>query len=321
MLGDTAAVCGFSETLGLVSVKNSNRNAPPTVYLNRVTYVTRGQQLQAALDEELNFPFSVSDMTFTVSSAPHSSLEYRIDGGKWNPVDGPIVVKYIESGIHMLEVGCGGKTLKFMEFSVKKHFTSTWWFIMLVLILLVVLVYVGKHLYKSRVRRLKSRYEARQKELIEKEHFLHQNEMLSLELKERDKKLSMLALNDMAINNMLNEILDQLQAVTDASNKNTLKPVKRCIEKYKRDNGTWKTFELYFNGIFDGFFDRLRAQYPNLTNNDMKICAYVKLGMSTKEIAALMNIEISSAESARYRLRKNMGLAQSDSLTEIVSKI
>lgn len=131
----------------------------------------------------------------------------------------------------------------------------------------------------------------------------------------------MLALNDMAINNMLNEILDQLQAVTDASNKNTLKPVKRCIEKYKRDNGTWKTFELYFNGIFDGFFDRLRAQYPNLTNNDMKICAYVKLGMSTKEIAALMNIEISSAESARYRLRKNMGLAQSDSLTEIVSKI
>ena len=321
MLGDTAAVCGFSETLGLVSVKNSNRNAPPTVYLNRVTYVTRGQQLQAALDEELNFPFSVSDMTFTVSSAPHSSLEYRIDGGKWNPVDGPIVVKYIESGIHMLEVGCGGKTLKFMEFSVKKHFTSTWWLIMLVLILLVVLVYVGKHLYKSRVRRLKSRYEARQKELIEKEHCLHQNEMLSLELKERDKKLSMLALNDMAINNMLNEILDQLQAVTDASNKNTLKPVKRCIEKYKRDNGTWKTFELYFNGIFDGFFDRLRAQYPNLTNNDMKICAYVKLGMSTKEIAALMNIEISSAESARYRLRKNMGLAQSDSLTEIVSKI
>ena len=74
----------------------------------------------------------------------------------------------------------------------------------------------------------------------------------------------------------------------------------------------------------DGLEERAKlsgAAKLNLTNNDMKICAYVKLGMSTKEIAELMNIEISSAESARYRLRKNMGLAQSDSLTEIVSKI
>lgn len=321
MLGDTAVVCGFSETLGLISIKNRNMGISPTVYLNEVTYETRGQQLRAALDEDLNFPFSVSDISFKVSSAPHSSLEYRIDGSKWNPVDGPIVVKYIESGTHILEVGCGGKALKILEFSVKKHFTSAWWFTVLLLVFFIVLIYIGKLLYDSRMKRLKSRYDARQKEMIEKEFFLHQNEILSLELKERDKKLSMLALNDMAINNMLNDILDQLQSITDSSNKNTLKPIRRCIEKYKRDNGTWKTFELYFNGIFDGFFDRLRARYPDLTNNDMKICAYVKLGMSTKEIAALMNIEICSAESARYRLRKNMGLSQSDSLTEIVSKI
>lgn len=321
MLGDTAAVCGFSETLGLVSIKNKNLETAPKVYLNEVTYETRGQQLHAALDEELIFPFSVSDMVFTVSSAPHSSLDYRIDKGKWNPVNGPIVIKYIESGIHLLEIGYGGKVLKTLKFSVKKHFTSEWWFIMLLLAVFIGITYAGRRLYKSRMKRLKSRYETRQRELIEKEHFLHQNEMLSLELRERDKKLSMLALNDITVNNMLNDILDQLQSVTDPSNKNALKPVRHCIEKYKRDNGTWKTFELYFNGIFDGFFDRLRAQYPNLTNNDIKICAYVKLGMSTKEIAALMNIEISSAESARYRLRKNMGLSQSDSLTEIVSKI
>lgn len=321
ILTDTTVVCGFSEALGMVAIRNAQPGVTPEVYLHKVSYETRGEQRYARLDEALSLPYATSNLAFSVSSTPSSSLEYNLDGGDWNPITGPVVIKVIESGNHILQIGYGGKVLKEFPFTVRKHVSSQGWFLLLLLALLILLAYIGKRIYQSRVKRLRAKYEARQKELIEKEHVLHQNEMLSLELRERDKKLSMLALNDITVNNMLNDILDRLQSVTDPTNRNALKPVRLCIEKYKRDNGTWKTFELYFNGIFDGFFDRLRARYPNLTNNDLKICAYVKLGMSTKEIAALMNIEISSAESARYRLRKNMGLAQSESLTEIVTKI
>lgn len=320
-LGDSAVVCGFSEVLGMVSIKRVKRDTTPKVYLNGVSYERRGQQRRVALDEPLVVPYAASDLAFDISSNPRSSLEYRIDGGKWEPVDGPVAIKYIESGTHRLEIGYGDHVLMSAAFTAKRHFTTSWWFLLLLAAAIAGLIYAGRRIYRSRMRNLKSKYETRQRELIEKELFQHQNELLSLELRERDKKLSMLALNDITVNNMLDDILDQLDSVTDASNRTTLKPLRRRIEKYKRDNGTWKTFELYFNGIFDGFFDRLRARYPNLTNNDLKICAYVKLGMSTKEIASLMNIELSSAESARYRLRKNMGLAQTDSLTEIVSKI
>ena len=73
--------------------------------------------------------------------------------------------------------------------------------------------------------------------------------------------------------------------------------------------------------VYDGFIDRLKQKYPHLTQNDIKICSYIRMGMSSKEIASLMNIEVISAQSARYRLIKNMGLSQEDSLSDIISKI
>lgn len=322
-LDDHTVVCGFSEALGKVSISADSGDNIPKVFLNGISCGYRGKELRLPLDRETVFPFSATDITFSISAIPRSSLEYRIDGEEWRavPHNGPILVKYIESGDHTLEVGFEGRTLLHSEFTVKNHFTADWRFYLLLLVVAAMLTLLGRQIYRSRMRKLKAKYESRQKELLEKEHVQHQNEMLSLELKERDRKLSMLSLNDITVNNLLNDILEQLDAATDDTNRNRLKPVRRCIERYRRDNGTWKSFELYFNGIFDGFFDRLLARYPNLTKNDMKICAYVKLGMNTKEIASLMNIEVSSAESARYRLRKNMGLSQSDSLTEIVSKI
>lgn len=86
-------------------------------------------------------------------------------------------------------------------------------------------------------------------------------------------------------------------------------------------SGSWNTFEIYFNSIFDGFLDRLKDRYPKLTANDMKICAFIRTGMSTKDIAAMLHINIASAESARYRLRKNMGLAPDESLKQVIMGI
>ena len=97
--------------------------------------------------------------------------------------------------------------------------------------------------------------------------------------------------------------------------------MKKCVQKQYREDGTWSQFDIYFNNIFDGFLDRLKTRYPNLTGNDIKYCAFIRMGLSTKEIASMLNIKLSSAESARYRLRKNMDLDPDDSLSGIISKI
>lgn len=321
---ERTVACGFSECVGIVGIWDGMNDVCPKVTLYGVRYSRHGRNdITPPLSDEIVLPHGATDLEFRICSAPRASLDYRLDGGDWRqvPDTGPIAVRYLASGLHLLEIRFGSEILLSKNFFVRRPLLFRWWFLLLSAVALGAVLYGGLMLYRMRMRKLSRQYEARQRDLIEKEQVCHQNEILSLELKERDKKLSMLALNDITVNNMLKEILNELDAVTDETNRTRLRPVRKCIERYMRDNGTWNNFEQYFNGIFDGFFDRLLARYPRLTNNDMKICAYVKLGMNTKEIASLMNIEISSAESARYRLRKNMGLTQTDSLTEIISKI
>lgn len=320
---ERTVACGFSECIGIIGIGRGTPGVQPEVTLYRLHCSCRGKGRVIPLDGEVVLPYGATDLEFRICAMPRASLDYRFDNGVWQQVPnaGPLTVKYLESGSHMLELRFGNEIVLSQPFFIKRHPIWQGWSPALLFLALILLFLGGRQLYRLRMRKLRRQFETRQKMLIEKEQICHQNEMLSLELKERDKKLSILALNDITVNNMLRDILDELEAATTSANRNELKKVHRCIEGYMRDNGTWNNFEQYFNGIFDGFFDRLLARYPKLTNNDMKICAYVKLGMNTKEMASLMNIEISSAESARYRLRKNMGLTQNDSLTEIISKI
>ena len=75
---------------------------------------------------------------------------------------------------------------------------------------------------------------------------------------------------------------------------------------------------LHFNEVHRGFFDRLKRMYPSLTPKDLKLCAYLKMNLSTKEIATLTNVSIRGVEASRYRLRKKLELDSEINLNEFV---
>ncbi len=83
----------------------------------------------------------------------------------------------------------------------------------------------------------------------------------------------------------------------------------------------WENFMLHFEKIHPGFFSRLQAKFPSLTSKDLKLCSYLRLNMTTKEIAGLMNITPQSAEISRVRLRKKLSLTRKDKLPDYISKI
>lgn len=83
----------------------------------------------------------------------------------------------------------------------------------------------------------------------------------------------------------------------------------------------WENFMLHFEKIHPGFFSRLQARFPSLTSKDLKMCSYLRLHMSTKEIAGLMNITPQSAEISRVRLRKKLKLTRKDNLVDYVTKV
>ena len=101
-------------------------------------------------------------------------------------------------------------------------------------------------------------------------------------------------------------------------------PIKKLIKKINNhlvDKEDWLAFELHFRNAHAQFFDNLREKHPNLSSNDIKLSAYLKLNLSSKEIASLMNIAISSVEQGRYRLRKKLELDSEISLVNYIQNI
>ncbi|RUA26997.1 MAG: hypothetical protein DSY76_05610 [Bacteroidetes bacterium] len=81
------------------------------------------------------------------------------------------------------------------------------------------------------------------------------------------------------------------------------------------------TFELYVNENNELFYSALREKYPNLTPNEVRLSALIRLDLSSKEIASILNISSKSVEMNRYRLRKKMQLSSSVNLSEFIRSI
>jgi Response regulator containing a CheY-like receiver domain and an HTH DNA-binding domain len=84
------------------------------------------------------------------------------------------------------------------------------------------------------------------------------------------------------------------------------------------DKDKWELFQSNFDRIHENFFRRLKEEYPSLTSTDLRLCAMLKVNLSTKEIASMLNLSVRGIESARYRLRKKFNLSEDQSLTDFL---
>lgn len=80
------------------------------------------------------------------------------------------------------------------------------------------------------------------------------------------------------------------------------------------------SFETNFNELHEDFFKDILKNYPKLTSKDLKLCSYLKMNLTSKEIAPLMGISVRGVEVHRYRLRKKMGLNKKENLTNFLIK-
>ena len=124
-------------------------------------------------------------------------------------------------------------------------------------------------------------------------------------------------------NQFLTELKEELEKIKTYTEKNKLVTgdVKDVIRKIDRDidnEENWKVFEDYFDRVHEKFLKRLKAKYPILTSKDLRLCAYLRMNLSTKEIAPLMNITVRGVEISRYRLRKKLEIDRNDNLNEFL---
>lgn len=149
-----------------------------------------------------------------------------------------------------------------------------------------------------------------------------QDEML-LQQKREMASLSIQSVQNENYIEKLNEEMKRLLLEINVKETEKRKHIKEIISKINQysTQSNWEEFRYRFENVHDSFFQKLSAQYPDLTTNDQHLCALLKLGLSTKEIAAITFKEVRSIESGRNRLRKKLGLSEKEDLAKFLAQI
>ncbi|UJH92757.1 LuxR C-terminal-related transcriptional regulator [Antarcticibacterium sp. 1MA-6-2] len=172
-----------------------------------------------------------------------------------------------------------------------------------------------KLLKHQRMLELKFRQEHEERlRKIEKERLVH-------EINSKRKELANTTMIGAKKNEVLMEIQGELNRDKDKfSNQFRLKHIMNKINHAIKSKDEWKLFETNFNELHEDFSKELLKKYPRLSNKDLKLCSYLKMNLSSKEIAPLMGISIRGVEVHRYRLRKKMNLDSKENLTNYLIK-
>ena len=255
---------------------------------------------------------------------------YRLSGvsevwSDWTPEE-ELVFNRLPAGDHILELQASSADRQPSEvvrftFSVERHWALKPGMILMfgVAVLLTILTihrsYTGY--YRRQRRRL---IEENEKNLrlgqltLEQDYAKERNAFLQdqFELKKRELAQTMIHLNKNV--ELLAEVRSHLQRLKGEENQRLLQKIDGNLA----DEDAWTLLETAFNQVDPEFLNKIRTLYPDFSPSDLKLCVYLRLNLSGKEISTLLNISTKSVEIKRYRLRKKMGLEPQVSLQQYI---
>ncbi|MCU7552761.1 hypothetical protein OCK74_26825 [Chitinophagaceae bacterium LB-8] len=159
----------------------------------------------------------------------------------------------------------------------------------------------------------------------EKEIIALRNEKLQSEVDHKNSELASSAMNLVRKMEMLSKLKADLVQYketpgTEKSSKEFQKIIKTIDKELDHDH-EWEQFAIHFDNVHTNYLKKLKEQYPDLTASELKLAAYLRLSISTKEIAQLMNISVRGVETSRYRLRKKLGLSNETNLFDFLISV
>jgi ligand-binding sensor domain-containing protein/DNA-binding CsgD family transcriptional regulator len=151
------------------------------------------------------------------------------------------------------------------------------------------------------------------------------NEKLEAEVRHKNQELASATLHIVQKSEILNAIHEALERLKQSATGNAkmereIHQIIKMLEQDARTDADWEQFSHHFDQVHSDFLKRLGEAHAHLSPNDYKLCAYLRLNLSSKEIAALMNISLRGVESSRYRLRKRLGLDTEENLTDYLMR-
>ncbi|MCE2612418.1 LuxR C-terminal-related transcriptional regulator [Flavobacteriaceae bacterium D16] len=211
------------------------------------------------------------------------------------------------------------------EFRINRpwHLSRTMWAIyLLAAVITILLVHRAyRRYYHGKQNQL---IEQNQQELDlirlqnEKEIIKLKNDQLQEDFRNKSNELAASTMSIIKKNELLTRIKEQLMASDSGDNTRQLVNI---IDRSLKQNDDWELFQEAFNNADREFLGKLEKAHPNLTPNDIRLCSYLRLNLSSKEIAKLLHISPRSVEIKRYRLRKKMDLDHDENLVNYILQL
>lgn len=149
-----------------------------------------------------------------------------------------------------------------------------------------------------------------------------EREALDQELEFKKKELTTHALHLAKKNEVLENLKQKAKDLrTSNGNSSGVRELIQTINFDLNNDSNWENFKNYFEQVHKGFNLQIKNKYPEVSTNDLRLMALLKMNMNTKEIAHILNISVEGVKKARYRLRKKLSIATDESLQEQIIKI
>jgi len=228
------------------------------------------------------------------------------------------------------------------SFIIRPPWYRTYWALAGYLIIFIIGIYLLYIYLKLRFdiakRNLKKREEEKlqkKEEEFAKENLLKEQKIITLkneklesevlqrktQMELKNKELASVAIQITHKNEILSNLKAKIETISVKVNNQAQLELRQLIKAIDEDlklDKDWDQFKMHFEEVHSDFFKRLRDDYNDLTPKDLKMCAYLRMNLSTKEIAPLMNISVRGVEISRYRLRKKLGLQKDANLIEFM---
>ncbi|QIH33708.1 two-component regulator propeller domain-containing protein [Sphingobacterium sp. DR205] len=156
----------------------------------------------------------------------------------------------------------------------------------------------------------------------EKEIVKLNNEKLAHEVMAKTKELASTSMQLLENSGALIKVRDELSKLdTGEDEDSNLRRINNLLKDIEKNSANWNQFASHFDELNDGFLNKLKEKHPGLSRNDLKVCAYLKLHFTSKQIAQLQNITVRGVEIHRYRLRKKLQVETELSLNDYLNAI
>jgi hypothetical protein len=288
----------------------------------------------------LTHSFNTITLSFSVINSPGTTklFQYKLQGidPDWSDWSDRSEVKYtrLPKGVYKFSVRTitsSGQLTEPLTLLIKVQ--PAWFasrlamllYVLVSIVLLWLLLYMTRKRIERRHERLREKdlfNQMQEKQKSEQEIITLQNQNLQSEISYKNIQLADSTMAIIKKNEVLilikNELARQKDELGTRYPTRYYEKINSLIDKNISNDNDWQIFESLFDQAHENFFKRLKQSYPDLTQSDLKLCAYLKLNLASKEIAPLLNISLRGVEIRRYRLRKRLGLATDENLVKTI---